>query len=120
MAKTMTKPEAPPADSALQQELSQLRTMVAALTERLAKLEEVPVPAQPVVAPVVAAPATPAPVKEEGISEEILLAISAAIAAFLGKRAHIRQVRLVRSNAWAQEGRAFIQASHHLSVQHKD
>ena len=48
-----------------------------------------------------------------GPSEEDMLAISAAGAAFLGVRARIRQVRLVQSSAWAQVGRSGIHASHH-------
>ena len=48
-----------------------------------------------------------------GPSEEDMLAISAAVAAFLGVRARIRQVRLVQSSAWAQVGRSGIHASHH-------
>ena len=52
-----------------------------------------------------AAPASP--------SEEDMLAISAAVAAFLGVRARIRQVRLVHSSAWAQVGRMGTHASHH-------
>ena len=48
------------------------------------------------------------------ITEEELLAISAAVAAYLGVRAHIRQIRLISSRAWAQEGRVSIQASHRL------
>ena len=52
--------------------------------------------------------ATPAPV-----SEEDRVAISAAVAAFLGVRARIRQVRLVHSSAWAQVGRMGTHASHH-------
>ena len=50
----------------------------------------------------------------EEITEEELTAISAAVAAYLGVRAHIRQIRLVSSRAWAQEGRVSIQASHQL------
>ena len=46
------------------------------------------------------------------LSEELVMVISAAIAAFLGKRPHIRQIRLLRSDAWAQQGRTTIQASH--------
>ena len=46
-------------------------------------------------------------------SEEDMLAISAAVAAFLGVRARIRQVRLVQSSAWAQVGRMGTHASHH-------
>ena len=48
-----------------------------------------------------------------GPSEEEMLAISAAVAAFLGVRARIRQVRLVQSSAWAQVGRIGTHASHH-------
>jgi methylmalonyl-CoA carboxyltransferase large subunit len=48
------------------------------------------------------------------ITEEELLAISAAIGAYLGVRAHIRQIRLVGTSAWAQQGRVSIQASHML------
>ena len=48
------------------------------------------------------------------ITEEELLAISAAIGAYLGVRAHIRQIRLVSTSAWAQQGRVSIQASHRL------
>ena len=61
------------------------------------------------------APADPSaePVKAE-ITEEEVLAISAALAAYLGVRVHIRQIRLVSSHAWAQEGRVSIQASHRL------
>jgi methylmalonyl-CoA carboxyltransferase 12S subunit len=56
------------------------------------------------------------PVVSEELGEELLLVISAAIAAFLGKKAHIRQIHLIGSAAWAQQGRVTIQASHALSV----
>jgi methylmalonyl-CoA carboxyltransferase 12S subunit len=67
-------------------------------------------------APVLAA-APPVPVEVPAvaeITEEELLAISAAIGAYLGVRAHIRQIRLVSTSAWAQQGRVSIQASHSL------
>ena len=48
------------------------------------------------------------------ITEEELLAVSAAIGAFLGVRPHIRQIRLIGTSAWAQQGRVSIQASHML------
>lgn len=112
--------------------LEELRSQMAALTARLEKLEAareaappppVPLPAaeslaEPVPAPPAApqAEATPVPESEEGISEELLLIISAAVAAYLGERAHIRQVRLIRTGAWAQEGRVSIQASHRLHL----
>jgi methylmalonyl-CoA carboxyltransferase large subunit len=89
--------------------LEGLRKEVAHLNERVAALEAgaanraAPAPA-PQTAPVA-----------EGLSEEIVLVIGAAIAAFLGKKAHIRQIRLLDSPGWAQQGRATIQASHRLS-----
>ena len=61
-----------------------------------------------------AASPTSARTPQDEISEEELLAISAAIAAFLGVRARIRQVRLVHSATWAQVGRVHIQASHRV------
>ena len=59
-------------------------------------------------------PATSSVAVEAGISEEVVLAISAALAAWLGVHAHIRQIRLIRTGAWAQQGRVTIQASHRL------
>ena len=55
------------------------------------------------------------PEKPEVIPEEIMLVISAAVAAFLGERPRIRQVRLVSSRTWATQGRVSIQASHLLN-----
>jgi methylmalonyl-CoA carboxyltransferase large subunit len=46
------------------------------------------------------------------VSEEILLAISAACAAYLGKRATIKQAHLRRGDTWASQGRAAAQQSH--------
>ena len=87
--------------------LEELRQQVALLSARLATLEQ-PASAAP-------AAAAPAPVAApQGITEEELLAISGALAAYLGVRVHIRQIRLISSNAWASEGRATIQASHRL------
>jgi methylmalonyl-CoA carboxyltransferase large subunit len=60
-------------------------------------------------------PAPPPVVVEEEISEEVILAISAAVAAFLGERAHVKQIRLATSGAWAQHGRVSIAASHRLT-----
>ena len=78
--------------------MGEMRAEIAALTQRVNALE--------LAAAKLAA--TPAPV-----SEEDLIAISAAVAAFLGVRARIRQVRLVHSSAWAQVGRMGTHASHH-------
>ena len=86
-----------------------LEAQIAELTRRLAELEAKSAPAPP------AAVRQPAPTPVvEGITEEVVLAISAAVAAYLGVRAHIRQIRLVSGSAWAQQGRVSIQASHRL------
>jgi methylmalonyl-CoA carboxyltransferase large subunit len=92
--------------------LKNLQEQVVALQEKVARLEAVNAPAAvKVVAPV--APPAPVPVKEE-ISEEIMLVLAAAVAAFLGERAHIRVARMHTSPTWAQVGRVSIQASHIL------
>jgi methylmalonyl-CoA carboxyltransferase large subunit len=46
------------------------------------------------------------------VSEDVLLAISAACAAYLGKRAVVKQVRLRRAGGWSSQGRAAVQQSH--------
>jgi methylmalonyl-CoA carboxyltransferase large subunit len=84
--------------------LEALRQEVARLSERVTALEKV------AGAEGRAPPA--APVEAEGLSEEVLLVISAAVAAYLGKKAPIRQARLLGSAGWAQQGRLTIQASH--------
>jgi methylmalonyl-CoA carboxyltransferase large subunit len=97
--------------------LEQIRAQIAGLTDRVATLEGKSGSAQPVGAnqaqPAGPEPATPEPAAES-ISEEILMAISAGVAAFFGERVRIRQIRVVSSPAWAQQGRVWIQASHRL------
>jgi methylmalonyl-CoA carboxyltransferase 12S subunit len=92
----------------LRQEVARLGARAAAL-ERGAGLGNLQ--------PATAFPA-PASAPEEGINEEILLAISAAVAAYLGKKPHVRQIRLVGAGSWALQGRATIQASHALGARH--
>lgn len=92
--------------------LEDIRGQLAALTERVNRIENGAAAAPH---PVLAAPSTaPEPAQPESISEEELLAISAALGAYLGVRVHIRQIRLIGSRAWAAEGRVSIQASHRL------
>ncbi|NLT57265.1 MAG: hypothetical protein GXX79_22425 [Actinomycetales bacterium] len=43
---------------------------------------------------------------------EVVLAISAAVAAYLGKRAVVKQIHFAGDTAWAQQGRAAVQSSH--------
>ena len=74
--------------------IADLRALVAELAGRVKTLEEVAAKQHP------------------DVSEEVLLAISAACAAFLGKRATIKQVHLRRGSTWASQGRAAAQESH--------
>jgi methylmalonyl-CoA carboxyltransferase large subunit len=89
--------------------LEELHAQMAEISRRIHMLEKGAgsAPAPPVPAAVAAPASAPA-----AITEEELLAISAAIGAYLGVRAHIRQIRLVSTSAWAQQGRVSIQASH--------
>src|SRR5581483_57324 len=93
--------------------LTALRQELARLGERVAALE-----AAAGTRPPAAAVPPPAAPPAEGLSEELVLVIGAAVAAFLGKRAHVRQIRLVGTATWAQQGRVTIQASHALAGRH--
>lgn len=95
--------------------LAEMRAELGALSQRIAVLEADKKPAAEASAPKpkpapVAVSAPPAP----AIPDDILLVISAAVAAFLGERPSIRQIRLISSQGWALQGRASIQASHNL------
>src|ERR1700679_2055309 len=118
----MTENGAADLRATLQEVLAQL----ANLAERVAGLEELASmsggesASTPVLRPARAdesvAPNVPSAVAAAaGISEEELLAISAALAAWLGVHAHIRQIRLIRTGAWSQQGRVTIQSSHRLN-----
>ena len=117
--------------TSLNEDLDALRAQLSALTARIAEFDgaEAGTPSaaptsangaanNPAVAPEPLAVASALTPVREDISEEILMAISAAVAAYLGKRANIRTVRLLSSTAWAQQGRVNIQASHRLNVPH--
>lgn len=61
----------------------------------------------------VAVPATPE------ISADLVLLITAAVTAYLGKKVRIRSAKVLQTpyeliNPWAQQGRVFVQASHNL------
>lgn len=77
-------------------EVQQLRAEVRALGRRLEALEqEVRQLRQP-------------------IPEDDLFLLAAAVAAYLGKRAPLRAVRLLGTTTWAQQGRVSLQASHRI------
>lgn len=48
------------------------------------------------------------------VPEDVLVAISAAVAAFLGHRAKVKQVHYRTGAAWAQQGRAVVQGRHDI------
>jgi methylmalonyl-CoA carboxyltransferase 12S subunit len=103
----------------VRREIDEIKAMVAGQQARSAPE---PAPATPPAAAAAVPP--PAPVVMEAaaapadeVSPEILMVLSAAVAAFLGKKARIRGARMLRpidANAWAQQGRVFVQASHNL------
>ncbi len=110
---------------------SDLLARIAELEERIARLEAARdaavsglVAARPLPAPLPAGAAAvstvghaaAAPAAREEITEEVMLVIAATVAAFLGERAHVRQVRLLASEAWAQQGRVSVMASHRWAV----
>jgi methylmalonyl-CoA carboxyltransferase large subunit len=114
-----------PESENLRATLQDILQQLADLSGRLAEVEKAvataaasPAPAassgvEPRVSEPIPAPTSVA--AAAGISEEEFLAISAALAAWLGVQAHIRQIRLIHTGAWAQQGRASIQASHRLN-----
>ena len=111
MAQKVKKTDAVKKTGDVQVILEEMRAQLAALNERVTQLEAGSKIQPPVAAAVVeAAPkqaAPPSPVKQE-ITETEILAISAALGAYLGVRVHIRQVRLLSSSAWAQQGRVLV------------
>lgn len=104
-----------PADGSAPPWAVELLQRIESLAARVAELERVQ-PASPTapapLQPMIAAPAEPPSLPE--VTEEDMVFIAAAVAAYLGVRARIRQVRLVQSSAWAQVGRATIHASHRV------
>ena len=76
------------------QALAELEGLVAQLCARVQALEEVAAKAHP------------------EVSEDMVLAIAAACAAYLGKRATIKQVHLRRGSTWTSQGRGAAQQSH--------
>lgn len=98
----------------LVREIRALRKDVSALRRRVEILEVAAATAPPTTPGGPAHEGRPSPPPGPEIDEETLVVLSAAVAAFLGKRAPIRQIRLLDSSRWAQQGRVTIQASHAL------
>jgi methylmalonyl-CoA carboxyltransferase large subunit len=99
---------------AMERQLGELAGAVKALQARVAELSQ---PAAAAFAPAAGVKAT---AKEE-VTPEILVVITAAVTAFLGKKVRIRSAKLLQSpyevvNPWSQQGRAIVQASHHPRI----
>ena len=115
----ISKPVHDPEVDQLRATLEEMRAQLASLTERVTGIENRVAPRQQVTGAVKAETSKATPTDssvaiEAGITEEEVLAISAALAAWLGVQPHIRQIRLIRSSSWAQQGRVTIQTSHGL------
>ena len=95
------------AQTELIEAVRELREQVAQLAERISTLETTATAAA--VAPAAPVPVVPAPAPAPELSEELVLVISAAIAAYLGKKPYIRQIRLISSSTWSQQGRVSVQ-----------
>jgi hypothetical protein len=84
------------------------------------KAEMAELKAQRAVAP--PAPVTPSSAAAEAaqeVSAEVLVILAAAATTFLGRKVRVRSAKMLQTpyeivNPWAQHGRVFIQASHHL------
>lgn len=103
-------------EPSLAESLADLRRTIGMLTDRVAALES------KLASPTVDSPRNGVSVavdtsrRNEEVTPEIIAVITAALAAHLGIRLHIRQIRLAGNEAWAQQGRATIQASHALTI----
>lgn len=109
---------------AAERQLSALATALKALEVRVAERERIPelqAAAAPEIEVEAAVPAAMEPVEHdnEEVTSEILAVIDAAVTAFLGRKVRILSAKMLQSphevvNAWSQQGRVFVQASHNL------
>lgn len=95
---TATDTNGPAAPAGAAPARAALEARLAALVERVERLEAEVADLRAVVEP--------------PLSEETVLAICAAVAAFLGERAHVRQIHLAGDTAWARAGRSYVLGSH--------
>jgi methylmalonyl-CoA carboxyltransferase 12S subunit len=92
--------------------LQSLAKTIQDLESRLAELSKAPAPAPAKLQSIV-------PAKNEEVSPEMIVVLSAAVTAFLGKKVRIRSAKMLQSpyeivNPWSQQGRVIVQASHNL------
>lgn len=97
--------------------LEKVQAQLTALSERVEHFEAASGNQFSVGASTNALPGTkepPRPPAKPDITDEEIVAISAAVGAYLGERVRIRRIRLLGSRAWAQQGRVSMQASHNV------
>jgi methylmalonyl-CoA carboxyltransferase large subunit len=111
----MTKTKDADDQASLVETLAALRGELSALADRIAKLESAGPRAGDAPAPTPAADRVPP--SPTGVTPDIIAVITAALAAYLGVKPHIRQITMVGGAAWAQQGRVTIQASHTYAIQ---
>ncbi len=97
----MTSGELPAAAQPVEAAIAELVTAVRGLSERVDRLES-------------ALSAGRGGGQGESVPSDVVIAISAAVAAFLGHRAKVRQVHYRTGQAWAQQGRAVVQGQHNI------
>jgi methylmalonyl-CoA carboxyltransferase 12S subunit len=100
--------------ASLAREIDDLRGDLMRLSDRVAALEKAAIHPTVVNGGVAANASCDAPVTDEAL----ISVISAAVAAYLGAKPQIRQIRLLGEASWAQQGRVTIQASHALEIRH--
>lgn len=107
---------------AMERQLSELAGAIKALQVRMGELSQ-PAALQPASVPAVGVQAAASTTKDAAhreageVTPEMLVVITAAVTAFLGKKVRIRSAKMLQSpyevvNPWSQQGRVFVQASH--------
>ena len=97
--------------------LEKVQAQMTVLSERLEHLEAASRNQSSARATTSGLPGTKEPPRQPAkpdITDEEIVAISAAVGAYLGERVRIRRIRLLGSRAWAQQGRVSMQASHNV------
>ncbi len=109
---------------ATESQLNALAVTLKLLEDRVAELSRNP-ELQAAAAPAMEMDAEEPPAEEavdrgnEEVTPEIMAVLAASASAFLGKKVRILSARLLEAppeatNAWSQQGRVFVQASHNL------
>lgn len=107
---------------AMESQLSELAGSIKALQARVAELNQPAASAPVVEVKTAASAAKDSAHRETGeVTPEILVVITAAVTAFLGKKVRIRSAKMLQSscevvNPWSQQGRMLVHTSHHPRI----